>query len=647
MADEAGLIKIVVMVDNNKVSAGLNDAATQVQRKVKEMGEGFQEAGKKAEYSMMEARHAAMLLGEETGVRIPRALAGILAHSEALGPILASAFSLIAIPAFVELIVKGTEKMADWVAETFIFTEAMKALDSVEQAVNRDIVEQNAKVKSLRNEFELIGLHGSKLESKKFSLFNEQDLAPAEARLKQVASAIGYVKISGDQLGDALEIANTKINQFNQIHTEAKIKILPESATLEQQLGALTAIEGAYQKDVSVLRQQGANTQKSFEVDLTKETIEQFKKRQEEALKLSREIQRAHEELIKAMDERDAAYSSTFESRLKTQLTEEGKLADATLKVGEAELTLNAAIAKAASSRQQDKVNQDKATFNLRQQIEDTDALIALLRKQETAELAIVDAKIEQASAAMQVAFSTGGGISSAEFLQAEAQYREYQARRVEVAAAAEAKIQQAEDGTMRKEQLDIQQYVSSANSALGSFVGNWVAGHRTMGQAAFEMYQRTTAALLENLAKAAAAQIAGMLLHKTLKAQEQLHDAKAAAAGAYSAVAGIPFVGPILAPIAAGAAFAAVMAFEKGGNVPTDTLAMLHKNEMVLPANIAEGVRSMTANQNTNQSTVFGAPVHFHYAPNVANDMNPQEHGDAMFDHFVGKLRRMGVSGV
>lgn len=74
-------------------------------------------------------------------------------------------------------------------------------------------------------------------------------------------------------------------------------------------------------------------------------------------------------------------------------------------------------------------------------------------------------------------------------------------------------------------------------------------------------------------------------------------------AAKAYQAIVGIPYVGPILAPIAAGVAFAGIEAFAgslssaRGGweRVPFDgAMTELHKDEMVLPAHIADPVRQM-----------------------------------------------------
>jgi hypothetical protein len=90
-------------------------------------------------------------------------------------------------------------------------------------------------------------------------------------------------------------------------------------------------------------------------------------------------------------------------------------------------------------------------------------------------------------------------------------------------------------------------------------------------------------------------------------------------AAKAYQAIVGIPYVGPILAPIAAGVAFAGIEAFSgslasaRGGweRVPIDgAMTELHKDEMVLPANIANPMRQMAK-----QGGQGGQPIHIHAA--------------------------------
>lgn len=106
------------------------------------------------------------------------------------------------------------------------------------------------------------------------------------------------------------------------------------------------------------------------------------------------------------------------------------------------------------------------------------------------------------------------------------------------------------------------------------------------------------------------------MLTSKETHASENLVTAKSAAGHAYDAVVGIPYVGPFMAPAAAAVAFAGVMAFAEGGwdRVPSDQVAMIHKNEMVLPANIAEGARRVFSAAGESDGGKGGGGDHFHF---------------------------------
>ncbi len=115
-----------------------------------------------------------------------------------------------------------------------------------------------------------------------------------------------------------------------------------------------------------------------------------------------------------------------------------------------------------------------------------------------------------------------------------------------------------------------------------------------------------TAAATASETARAAiktAAATAGAAAENAAGLASIGRDASKAAAGAYAAVAGIPIVGPVLAPIAAGVAFAAVTAYESGfgsakdgWDIPSgiNPMAQLHAREMVLPAEQADVIRSM-----------------------------------------------------
>lgn len=132
-----------------------------------------------------------------------------------------------------------------------------------------------------------------------------------------------------------------------------------------------------------------------------------------------------------------------------------------------------------------------------------------------------------------------------------------------------------------------------------------------------------TTAGAAEGQAASAAAGSASIL-----------NDAYKAAAGAYAAVVEIPIVGPVLAPIAAGTAFAAVAAFDvlsaAGGqwNVGADgDLYELHKDEMVMPGYLARPMRTaISAMANGSGPAAAGGGgmpdihAHFHEGADAAS---------------------------
>lgn len=97
-------------------------------------------------------------------------------------------------------------------------------------------------------------------------------------------------------------------------------------------------------------------------------------------------------------------------------------------------------------------------------------------------------------------------------------------------------------------------------------------------------------------------------------------NQAATAAAGAYQAMAGIPIIGPALGAAAAAATFTAVMGFEGlasaaggWGQIPKDQLAMVHQNEMILPASIASPLRNIIASASVsglNAASAAAAPL-------------------------------------
>jgi hypothetical protein len=123
--------------------------------------------------------------------------------------------------------------------------------------------------------------------------------------------------------------------------------------------------------------------------------------------------------------------------------------------------------------------------------------------------------------------------------------------------------------------------------------------------------------------------------------------EAAVAAATAYAAYAWDPPLAEAMAAeaFAATMAWAPVAAFEQGGIMPKTDLALLHKNEMVLPANLSATIQTLAA-QGGSPSSV-GGTVHVHYAPDVhAFDRRGvaevlQEHSEVLSGIIRKEMRR------
>lgn len=190
-------------------------------------------------------------------------------------------------------------------------------------------------------------------------------------------------------------------------------------------------------------------------------------------------------------------------------------------------------------------------------------------------------------------------------------------------------------------ERLLLSKSEMAADQSLGQLgvLSHWLfEGQKTAATAAGE-----TARVTEK----EAARSAGSAADVAAGSATILNDAYKSAAGAYSAVVGIPIVGPILAPIAAGTAFAAVAAFDTltsldtGTNyVPRDMPAMIHAGERVVPA--ADNSAMVAALQG-GAANGNGGQVQFHYhAPAGRQTDHAQDAKDMvrMFNH----ARRTGA---
>src|SRR5437879_6366004 len=97
MAAPVWVLSVDLQTKTAVFQSGMADAAKSARGAFNEIKQGAGEMGKETGYSMMEARHGVMLLGEEFGVKLPRALTSFIASIGPIGAAMEAAFPFLAI----------------------------------------------------------------------------------------------------------------------------------------------------------------------------------------------------------------------------------------------------------------------------------------------------------------------------------------------------------------------------------------------------------------------------------------------------------------------------------------------------------------------------------------------------------------------
>jgi hypothetical protein len=209
------------------------------------------------------------------------------------------------------------------------------------------------------------------------------------------------------------------------------------------------------------------------------------------------------------------------------------------------------------------------------------------------------------------------------------------------------AEIQALDKKHVNETQEIAAQEVAAHRQAAAMMANNYAQGFLRVAEG-----QESLSRMANQVAESIISNSLKALIATTMHAKdEQLAQAKVWASGAGSAVAKIPFVGPILAPVAAAAGFLAAMAFEQGGIVPGtgsgDVVpAMLTPGEGVVPKGVMEGLSNLARNGNMG-GTTHVTNVRAHFAPTIhavdaaGVDRMLEKHSDRFQRHFEGVLRK------
>src|SRR5579859_6402108 len=97
MAQPVWVLSVDLQTKTATFQSGMADAAKAARGSFNEIKEGAGSMASETGYSMMEARHGVMLLGEEFGIHLPRAITSFISSIGPVGEAMEAAFPYLAI----------------------------------------------------------------------------------------------------------------------------------------------------------------------------------------------------------------------------------------------------------------------------------------------------------------------------------------------------------------------------------------------------------------------------------------------------------------------------------------------------------------------------------------------------------------------
>jgi hypothetical protein len=273
---DAPEIKVRLTAEDTGVSAAIKELSVQLKDLKRQDDETAVSADRmagafgRASGSMREARGSARLLSADLGVGLNRELASTLARSATLGPILSAAFPIVAAIGFYEVLKQGAEQLSTLISDTFIFTKEMKAAYAALQAGNQEILKSVQHTKTLKDEFELIGLGGIQKDTILLRRLSDQidetkeKQRAAEGLLSRSRDSVlgpGVSKAEIEEAGATLLKTKAQIDEYTQEQFNLEKKMVADKEKDDAAAAtkaATRAIQAEERKDASLARQASA-----------------------------------------------------------------------------------------------------------------------------------------------------------------------------------------------------------------------------------------------------------------------------------------------------------------------------------------------------------------------------------------------------
>ena len=544
-----------------------------------DLGEKAKKAGGAIDYSMAEAKGSTMLLSEELGLHIPRHLQTLINEIPLVGQAFAAMLPLVgviaAIAIITELIVKS-EEAREKLAQSFdkfgqTGATVMNDLDDrllrvgkradelagnhlqalreelllIDRATLKELIAEFGKLSGVADEVFAnlkthwysmhVGSEGAKHALDEFKA--KYDLLLATGKDKEASDLLKGTLNSAKLSLAAMQSAGFVARGMGEVSKEgvqsqkALIDTLNAQLEVQEKLAAINSgekgnakteeaqAEAGRQRALYDAQQKGLNQRWEAEKRYAKEVVELHKK----AAKEDEEMAKAAYDLAVGDAERAAKVQQGLAAEALKDHTAMDKL-------------------RTASDDQEAKHRLAMREANLRQT---TEAEVKAAQDSARRELATQD----EAIAALNK--------NDAEYL---VKLQQFEDKKAQIIQQKENQITKIREEAAEKQYQDIRKAEERMADSVSKNIAKSIVEGKNMAQAFAQMGKQMTESATENMIK--------MLLLDDMK---QAKDAGHAAASAFKWVmADVPFpMNAAIAPVAAAAAFAGVMAFEHGGEIP------------------------------------------------------------------------------
>ncbi len=641
MAAPVWTLSVDLQTKTATFSTGLSDAAKEarksfgdIRNSANEMRDGVRGATGATSYSMMEARHGVMMLGEEFGVHLPRGITTFIASIGPVGAAMEAAFPFLAIGLGATMLIESLIKTGEAARKLAEAQEGVAlATDKSFAEMGDKILEAGAKLDELRSN------HVAALK-KELELIDHATLKDLSGEFEHLSGAVDKVFAAlghgflSSFLTDVAGVQNAA-NQFKAQYLQDLAKG-DQKAASDLLTGTLKSAQDALQGMLA--------TGQTAEMSKTVQAQQQFIQMLQTQIDLQGQANTLNRE------QRD----------LKTE-GEAKKAEDAANKRAALEAKVNAEIAKGradldkqleAGADEVSKIMNFRLESGLKKELEADQEKLKGLDDQLK-----LQAELNKEAARHQVSM---GQISAEQIVDpAQAENAAYAAKKAALEHELEAIDQNDKEKVLKETQLNNRleelelQHQNRLRQIKEREKQMWadVATHQIGTLMRVAQGQQSAASVMQGAIQNIESSLIQMAVAEIAHLDDtKLAQAKHAARWMFNAGEHFPWpTNIVMAPALAALGFASVMAFERGGIVPGvergDVVpAMLTPGEGVIPKPVMEG---LTRAGDSGQSPEVHNHRHEHRWNIQAMDAQGfervlQKHSDVVERHVTSHVRKM-----